>query len=45
MVYDNKTRKCYDSPGVKITAPYFGTTTGFEYLDEDHYVPGLKSYV
>ena len=40
MVYDNVTRKSSNSPGVDIRAPYFGGTTGFEYLDADPYAPG-----
>ena len=40
MVYNNVTRKLSNSPGVDIRAPYFGDTTGFEYLDEDHFAPG-----
>ena len=40
MEYDNVTRKLKNGPGVDVRAPFFGGTTGFEYLDQDFFAPG-----
>ncbi|XP_076819987.1 lysosomal phospholipase A and acyltransferase-like [Clavelina lepadiformis] len=40
MVYNNVTRKVKDSPGVNTRVPHFGTTTAFDYLDQDKYAVG-----
>lgn len=33
LVYDNTTRKTYNSPGVEIMVPGFGNTSTIEYVD------------
>ena len=33
MIYDNVTKTYSNVPGVQMRVPYFGNTTGIEYLD------------
>jgi lysophospholipase-3 len=35
LVYDNKTKKNFDSPGVDVKIKDFGQTQSVEYLDDD----------